>query len=118
MLIRIAVVIVLTTTLYAPAADAGGAKAMWLTMNADGTLASASPKTVQAVPPFGRPAGTYVITFYRDLTGCAVTGTTSEGWVATVGVAVDGFDLTVFVMNPLTGNLTDLPFSVMLMCPK
>lgn len=92
---------------------------MWLTMSAEGLLLSSSPRTVESVPPgFGRPTGTYEIGFYRDLTGCAVTGTTSGGWAATVGVAVDGFDLTVFVLNPLTGDLMDLPFSVMVMCPK
>jgi hypothetical protein len=120
MLLRTVPAYVLALSLFALplAADAGGAKAMWLTMNANGTLVSASPRTVEAVPPFSRPAGTYEITFYRDLTGCAVTGTTSGGWAATVGVAVDGFELTVFVMNPLTGDLMDLPFSIMVMCGK
>jgi hypothetical protein len=122
--IRTVLALVLATALFAlpSGAEAGGKGPMWLTMSGDGQLLTVSgPRVVQAVPPSNRPKGTYEITFYRDLTGCAATGTTNEGWVATVGVAVaspDPTEITVHVMNPLTGALVDLPFTAVVMCPK
>jgi hypothetical protein len=124
---RTALALALVTGLLALplAAGAGGLKGpVFLTVSANGQLLHFHPPgSVTTVPiGIGRPTGKYDIGFRReDLTGCAATATTADGWVGVVGVALGvpspNF-VTIFTMDSASKQLVDLPFHLILMCPK
>jgi hypothetical protein len=125
MLIRTALSLVLVTGLFAlPLAAEAGGKAMFVTVEADGSVVSFSPKgSVVTVPiGIGRPKGTYDIGFKReDMEGCAATATTADGWVGVVGVALgvpSANFVTIFTMDSASKQLVDLPFHLIVMCAK
>jgi hypothetical protein len=128
MLIRTALVLMLAvgSSLFAlaPAAEAAAPKGpMWVTVTADYTITSRSHSEITTRLPSigGRPKGTFEIFFARDITGCAATATTSDGWAGVTGVAMgtrDEATVTVYTLSALDGQLVDLPFHLIVMCPK
>jgi hypothetical protein len=122
---RTALALVLATGLFAlPLAAEAGGKTMFVTVRADGVVVSFFPKGAVTTVPIGigRPKGTYDIGFKReDMAGCAATATTTDGWAGVTGVALGvpyANFVTVFTMDPASKQLVDLPFHLIVMCPK
>ena len=130
MSIRTALSFVLALGLFVvpPAAKAGGGKGpIFLTVDASGELISFSPARAVVVAPevdlpgLPRTKGKYVIGFDRNVSDCAATATTGAGWVGVVGVAVGSPSaafITVFVVDSASQQLVNLPFHLIVMCPK
>jgi hypothetical protein len=127
MSIRIVLAAVLAAFVLAlpPAAEAGPPKGpMWATVTADYSITGRSHSVITTRLPSigGRPTGTFEIYFGGvDITRCAASATTSDGWAGVTGVAMgtrDESTVTVYTLSALTAQLVDLPFHLIVMCPK
>ena len=97
---------------------------MFITVRADGSVVNFDPpRSVITVPATGsfHSKGKYDVGFARAVTNCAATATTTEGWVGVVGVAMgvpSEHWVTIYTMDPASKQLVDLPFHLIVVCPK
>jgi hypothetical protein len=114
-----------TAFLLAPlAAEAGNSKGPWfMLVNADGTKAHGSPEIFTG-RVFGQPVGVYLVQVIpkeqRFVDDCVAVASPAQGAIGTIGIDTSQNGTEFFVWTTVGGGaaLADLPFYVVVHCPK
>ena len=107
------------------AAEAGSPKGpFFMLMGADGYKAHSSEGII-GWRAFDRPVGVYQVhitdrtqTKVRPIDDCVAVASPAEGAIGTVGVEAASDGWSFFVWTTAGGALTDLPFYLVVHCPK